>query len=53
MPAMASQPYGVAPTDPMTVASVLAILLLVGLFASWIPARAVLRVDPITTLRSD
>ena len=52
-PAMASQLYGVAPTDPVTVASVLGPLMAVALAASWIPARAVLRVDPIATLRSD
>ena len=33
--------------------SVLATLLIVALFASWIPARGVLRVDPVTTLRAD
>ena len=50
---MASQLYGVAPADPLTVASVLATLLIVALLASWIPARGILRVDPITTLRAD
>ena len=41
-PAMASQLYGVAPTDPVTVAGVLATLMIVALLASWIPARGVL-----------
>ena len=50
---MASQLYGVAPTDPLTVVSVVITLLIVALAASWIPARGVLRVDPITTLRGD
>ena len=52
-PAMASQLFGVAPTDPLTVASVLTTLMIVALVASWIPARGVLRVDPIATLRGD
>lgn len=52
-PAMASQLYGVAPADPLTVAAVLTALMIVALVASWVPARGVLRVDPIATLRGD
>jgi len=45
--------FGVAPTDPLTFASVSAILLGIGVLASWIPARRATRIDPITALRSD
>jgi len=45
--------FGVAPTDPLTYASVSAILLGIGVLASWIPARRATRIDPITALRSD
>jgi ABC-type antimicrobial peptide transport system permease subunit len=45
--------FGVAPTDPLTFASVSAILLGIGVLASWIPARRATRIDPIAALRSD
>jgi putative ABC transport system permease protein len=45
--------FGVAPTDPLTFTSVSAILLGIGVLASWIPARRATRIDPITALRSD
>jgi ABC-type lipoprotein release transport system permease subunit len=37
-------------TDPSTFCSVAAILIGVGLAASWIPARSAARVDPVSTL---
>ncbi|HJU72588.1 MAG TPA: ABC transporter permease [Gemmatimonadaceae bacterium] len=45
--------YGVAPTDPLTLA--LASLLLVGVaaLASWIPARRTSRLDPAEVLRAE
>jgi ABC-type lipoprotein release transport system permease subunit len=43
--------FGVEPTDPITFAAVSAILLAVGLLASWLPARRAMRIDPITALR--
>jgi ABC-type antimicrobial peptide transport system permease subunit len=52
-PLIASQLYGVAATDPLTLAAVLAILCAVALVASWLPARRLMRVDPLTTLRCD
>jgi putative ABC transport system permease protein len=43
--------FGIQPTDPLTFALVAAILLLVGLLASYIPARRATRIDPMAALR--
>jgi len=43
--------FGVAPWDPLTLATVGAGLLTVSLVASWLPARAAVRVDPMEALR--
>ncbi len=43
--------YGVAPTDPVTLAAVAGLLGAVALAAAWIPARRAVRIDPIETLR--
>jgi putative ABC transport system permease protein len=48
---MASQLYGVRPTDPLTFITVAALLMIVALAASYIPARRAMRVDPMTALR--
>jgi len=45
--------WGIQATDPMTFASVAAILLVVSLVASLIPALRVLRLDPALTLRAE
>ena len=45
--------WGVQPTDPVTFAIVVSILLGVALVASLIPALRVLRLDPARTLRAD
>ncbi len=49
----ASLLHGVAPRDPLTFAGVVALLLLVALGASWLPARRATRVDPIAALRAE
>jgi predicted permease len=43
--------YGVSPTDPLTLAGVAALLLLIAVCACYIPARRAMRVDPIEALR--
>jgi putative ABC transport system permease protein len=46
-----SQLYGIEPLDPATFAAVAILLGLVALLASYLPARAALRVDPVEALR--
>jgi ABC-type antimicrobial peptide transport system permease subunit len=45
--------FAVAPNDPATLLSVIALLALTGVFASWLPAVRASRADPATALRSD
>ena len=45
--------WGVTTTDPATFGSVAAILLGVGVAASWIPARTAAKLDPASTLAHD
>src|SRR5262249_38939745 len=48
---MATLLFGVSTTDPLTFAFVAAILVVVSLLASYIPARRATRVDPIDAVR--
>jgi putative ABC transport system permease protein len=50
---MAGVLYGVRPADPLTFAAVALLLMGVGLFACYIPARRAIAVDPIVALRHE
>ena len=45
--------YGVSPSDPVTFAGVIALLLGCALGAAYLPARRASRIDPMTALRTD
>jgi putative ABC transport system permease protein len=50
---LSSQLFGVSPTDPLTIAAVLATLIGVALIASALPARRAAAVDPMRALQSE
>jgi putative ABC transport system permease protein len=41
----------VSPTDPTTFVTISAVLVVIGMFACWLPARSAMKVDPIVALR--
>ena len=44
--------FEVEPRDPSVFGTVVAMTLLVGLVASWVPAQRATRADPVTVMRS-
>ena len=48
---LASQLYGVAPNDSLTISAAAILLLVVAICACWIPARRATRIDPLAALR--
>jgi ABC-type antimicrobial peptide transport system permease subunit len=45
--------YSVSPTDPFTFVVVPLALASIAIFASWVPARRAMRVDPVDAMRGD
>jgi putative ABC transport system permease protein len=45
--------YETSPTDPLTFAGVITVLMAAALLACWVPARRAMRADPIVALRCE
>jgi predicted permease len=45
--------FGVSPADPIAYAAIVFVLSVVGLLASFVPARRAMRTDPMTALRQE
>lgn len=50
---MASVLYEVSPYDPLSLVAVSALLILIGLVSSWLPARKATRISPTAALRAE
>jgi predicted permease len=50
---LAALVYQASPRDPLVLAGVVLAMLLLGLIATWIPARRALSIDPLTLLREE
>jgi putative ABC transport system permease protein len=50
---LSSSLFGITATDPLIFSAVTTLLLLVGLFGSYIPARSIVTLDVAQTLRQD
>ena len=50
---LASLVYQATPRDPLVLGAVIAAMALVGLLATWIPARRALSIDPMILLREE
>jgi ABC-type antimicrobial peptide transport system permease subunit len=48
-----SRLYGIAPQDPVTLASAAGALILVALTAAYLPARTASKLDPMAALRRE
>src|SRR5262249_29886555 len=51
--ALQSLLFDITPTDPLSFAAVALFLAIVGVVASWIPARSATRIDPAEALRTE
>jgi putative ABC transport system permease protein len=51
MPLLAAQLYAVQPRDPLTLAGVPVVLVIIAVLAALVPARRAMRVDPVQALR--
>lgn len=43
--------FGIAPQDPLTIATSAAVLVMAVLAASWLPARRAARINPVAAMR--
>ena len=50
---LASLVYQATPRDPLVLGGVVLVMLLLGLVATWIPARRALSIDPAALLREE
>jgi predicted permease len=45
--------WGLSPTDPSTILAAIALLMITGILAGWVPARRAARIDPMAALRCE